>query len=215
MSDNDQEPILSTRLYNALLKTTTPSAYDKLGWPIYTSPPARLNLAVIRRAIEDGSIYHWRNIGPKSVAQIKRWLAWLADHPATETMQPTSEGNTMTCNSDPTIRDIMNSLAGRGFLQEINYFDPEAIQTQFDAVVEELGEIARCLRRARQSHSRPDIDQLAVEAADVVIAATCLLATVADISAPRVLAAKLEADDKRLWLHSGLTREQYEQRGKA
>ena len=73
----------------------------------------------------------------------------------------------------------MHSLTGRGFLQEINYFDPEAIQTQFDAVVEELGEIARCLRRARQSYSRPDIDKLAVEASDVVIAATCLLATVA------------------------------------
>ena len=49
----------------------------------------------------------------------------------------------------------------------------------------------------------------------MVIAATCLLATIAGTAAPHVLAAKLEADDKRLWLHSGLTREQYEQRGKA
>ena len=208
MNDNAEQPILSTRIYNALLRATTEHTPGARGSSTQTTMPSHLDPAVIRQAIKNGSIYGFRSIGPKSIAQIKRWLA---DQPATEPTQPTRQDDTMSYSTNPTVHDIMESLTDRGFLQEINYFDPEAIQTQLDAVIEEIGEIARCLRRARQSNSHPDIDQLAVEAADVTIAATCLLATVAGDTAPQILAAKLAADDKRLWLHSGLTRDQYEQ----
>ena len=212
MSDNDQPFELPTKLYNAVLEATTPPPCDRLRRLIYTCPSILPNPTLIRRALEDGSLQKQRNIGPKSIALIKRWLE---DHPPTEPTLPANQTDNTAYNPNPTIHDIMQSLAGRGFLREPNYFNAEAIQTQLDAIMEEVGEVARCLRRARQSHNQPDLDQLAVEAADVTIAATCLLATITGPNAPAFLAGKLENDDKRLWLHSGRTREQYEQRGNA
>jgi len=110
-----------------------------------------------------------------------------------------------------SIQDIMASLARRGFIQlhSIGY-DADAMQTQIDAVIEELGEVARLMRRVRQRRDVLDIDKLAEESADVVIAAVCLLAQVAGDGAPLVIADKLADDDARGWLHSGMTRKQYE-----
>ena len=114
--------------------------------------------------------------------------------------------------SNPTINDIIASLTQRGFIAEPNFFDTQDVQTQVDAVIEEIGEVARLLRRHRQARQALDPTELATEAADVVIAAVCLFARSAGPNAPAFIAAKLTADDARGWLHSGLTREQYEHR---
>ena len=74
MNDNDQPEILSTRLYNSLMRATKAQTRDERGDRIPPGAAHLLDPAVIRRAVEDGSIYGWRNIGPKSIAQIKRWL---------------------------------------------------------------------------------------------------------------------------------------------
>ena len=87
------------------------------------------------------------------------------------------------------------------------------MQTQLDAVLEELGEVARLLRRQRQARQDLHPTELAIETADVVIAAVCLFAQAAGAHAPGFIAAKLAADEARGWLHSGLTREQYEHGG--
>ena len=90
--------------------------------------------------------------------------------------------------SDPTITDIIDSLTRRGFLLEKPQhfdFDVERVQTQLDAVIEELGEIARLLRRQRQARQDLRLDRsLAIETADVVIAAVCLFAHAAGAHAP-------------------------------
>jgi NTP pyrophosphatase (non-canonical NTP hydrolase) len=109
-----------------------------------------------------------------------------------------------------SIKDIMASLGRRGFLSYPNFFDPDAIQTQVDAVLEELGEVARMLRRSRQGREDLDIDKLSNEGSDVVIASVCLLAQIAGNLAPEVISIKLADDEKRGWLHSGMSREEYE-----
>ena len=90
--------------------------------------------------------------------------------------------------------------------------------------MEELGKLARVLRRHGQGRAPINRDELAVEAADIVIAAVCLFAVVATTAAgmdtDEILIAKLRSDEVEAfvgrtddcgWLHSGLTREQYEQ----
>ena len=86
--------------------------------------------------------------------------------------------------------------------------------------MEELGKLARVLRRHGQGRAPINRDELAVEAADIVIAAVCLFANAAGMDTDTILTAKLRSDeveafvgrtDDRGWLHSGLTREQYEQ----
>ena len=66
------------------------------------------------------------------------------------------------------------------------------MQTQFNAVTEELGELARmsCAAtiRAPQISTLPE---LALEAADLVIAAVCLFGYAAGVDAAEVLIAKL------------------------
>ena len=202
MTDTDQQPALSTRLYGTLMRNTRDPIYREPEFQPYTDTPHLLNPAIIRRALADGTLYGWRGIGPKSIEQIKQWLG---DPPPT---QPTEEHMT----SDPTITDIVRSLTYRGFIPELNYFDAQGVQTQVDAVIEELGEVARMLRRARQARQALDIVDLSTETADVVIAAVCLFVRTAGSRAPAFIAAKLAADDQRGWLHSGLTREQYEHR---
>ena len=121
-------------------------------------------------------------------------------------------------NNNPTynvsIAEIIASLEVRGFLawstRRIN-LDVQQVQLQLDAVMEELGELARVLRRHGQGRAPINHDELAVEAADIVIAAVCLFANAAGMDTDRILIAKLRADEARGWLHSGLTREQYEQ----
>ena len=181
MNDTDQPYFLSTRLYNSLLRETKTHAKN----PNRAGAEHLLNPAVIRQALADGSIYGWRNIGPKSIAQIKQWLA---DQPPA---QPTEEYMT----SNPTITDIIASLTRRGFITEPNYFNAQEVQTQLDAVIEEIGEVARLLRRHRQARQDLHPTELALETTDVVIAAVCLLARSAGPHAPGFVAAKLTADE--------------------
>lgn len=109
---------------------------------------------------------------------------------------------------------IVASLRERGFLPEAPI--PSTlldIQTQLNAVVEEAGEISRHLRRHAQRGDKLDLHLLSLEAADVVIAATCLLWRVVGNSsweADLVIVEKLQADRHRGWLHSGLSRHDYE-----
>lgn len=109
-----------------------------------------------------------------------------------------------------TIMDIIWSLEQRGFIASPNWFSSSRVQTQVDAVIEELGEVARLMRRHAQGREDLDIDRLAAEAADVVIASVCLLACAVGVQADRVIVAKLERDEARGWLHSGMTRDEYE-----
>jgi predicted nucleic acid-binding protein len=112
-----------------------------------------------------------------------------------------------------SIAEIIASLEVRGFLawstRRIN-LDVQQVQLQLDAVMEELGRLAGVLRRQGQGHAPINHDELAVEAADIVIAAVCLFANAAGMDTDEILIAKLRSDEARGWLHSGLTREQYE-----
>jgi hypothetical protein len=80
--------------------------------------------------------------------------------------------------------------------------------------MEELSKLARVLQRHGQGRAPINRDELAVEAADIVIAAVCLFAVVATTAAgmdtDTTLTAKLRSDEAHGWLHSGLTREEYE-----
>lgn len=110
-----------------------------------------------------------------------------------------------------TISQIMLSLVKRGFLPAHALFDAAAVQEQHNAVIEEIGEVARHLRRAAQRRTPLSPQTLTEEAADVVIAAVALLARCAGHEAEQAIAQKLQADEKRGWLHSGLTRAEYDQ----
>ena len=103
-----------------------------------------------------------------------------------------------------TIDDILASLERRGFFDQAELFKWLTNgQTQIDAVIEELGEVARSFRRYRQAGAHIDRDAVATEAADVVIAAVCLLGAIAGYQSDSVIRAKLEADEKRGFLHNG------------
>ena len=121
----------------------------------------------------------------------------------------------------PTIAEIVASLEYRGFLDfpaRREHINLAKVQTQLNAVTEELGELARMLRRHDQGRADIDLPELALEAADLVIAAVCLFGYAAGMDTDNVLTAKLRADEVEAvvgatddrWLHSGLTREQYE-----
>lgn len=99
-----------------------------------------------------------------------------------------------------TIDQIIDSLHRRGF-----YTGPsvDAMQTQVDTVIEELGEVARGLRRYRQGVAGMRDAMLGNEAADVVIAAVCLGAATCGSQLSAVIAAKLEEDERRGYLHNG------------
>ena len=104
------------------------------------------------------------------------------------------------------IDEILESLRQRGFFDEAELFKwPTNGQTQIDAVIEELGEVARSFRRYRQAGAHADRDAIAIEAADVVISAVCLLGTIVGWDADRVIRAKCEADERRGYLHTGET----------
>lgn len=117
----------------------------------------------------------------------------------------------MTTHPCVTVCDIIRSLRARGF---IGAGETLQVHAQLDAVIEEAGEVARHLRRSAQGRQSLDMDLLATEAADIIIAATCLLATVAGQDAEHVIAAKLAADDARGWLHSGMSRAEYAARSR-
>ena len=102
-----------------------------------------------------------------------------------------------------TIDDILASLEKRGFYDPFLREWRTTTQTQIDAVIEELGEVARSFRRFRQGVDMIDDRLVEIEAADVVIAAVCLLGAVAGDRSGDVIRAKLEADEKRGHLHNG------------
>lgn len=99
-----------------------------------------------------------------------------------------------------TIDDILASLERRGFYGGIDY---EAARVQLFAVQEELGEMARMIRRNDQGVTGLDVTALASEAADVVIAAVCLLGATAGHNAWRFVDAKMKQDETRGWRHNG------------
>lgn len=102
---------------------------------------------------------------------------------------------------DVTIGEVMRSLEQRGFYGGV--IDLKGVQTQIDAVIEELGEVARILRRNRQRGGSLDLPTLQAETADVVIAAVCLGAMACGFWLPQQVAGKLAADEQRGYLHNG------------
>ncbi len=98
-----------------------------------------------------------------------------------------------------TIDEILASLARRGFYAGIDH-DIAAVQVL--AVAEELGEVARKLRRDAQGVQAVDAVALATEAADVVIAAVCLLGACAGKESARFVYNKAAMDESRGWLHN-------------
>ena len=100
-----------------------------------------------------------------------------------------------------TIDAVLASLAQRGFYD--HHTDPDAATVQVLAVTEELGEVARMLRRHEQGVAEIDPVALATEAADVVIAAICLLGQCAGEASSRFVSAKIKADEMRGWRHNG------------
>lgn len=99
-----------------------------------------------------------------------------------------------------TIDEILASLERRGFYGGI---DRNAAPVQVMAVAEELGEVARMLRRHAQGVQELSNTKLAIEAADVVIAAVCLLGLCAGSTAGGIVRAKCNADEYRGHLHNG------------
>lgn len=100
-----------------------------------------------------------------------------------------------------TIDTVLASLEQRGFYDR--HVDPDAATVQVLAVAEELGEVARMLRRHEQGVAELDPVALATEAADVAIAAICLLGQCAGDAAGRFVSAKIKADELRGWRHNG------------
>lgn len=102
---------------------------------------------------------------------------------------------------DVTLGEVMRSLEQRGFYGGV--VSLAGVQTQIDAVIEELGEAARLLRRHRQRGGPIDLSVLQGETADVVISAVCLGAMACGFRLPQVVADKLAADEQRGYLHNG------------
>ena len=108
---------------------------------------------------------------------------------------------------DIRLSDIIASLERRGFVSAADNSrrDPDlaAVNIQVCAVIEELGEVGRHLRRIAQGREQLDAWTLALEGADVVIAAVCLLRKLAGSEAAWVIDCKLGADEARGYLHGG------------
>lgn len=100
------------------------------------------------------------------------------------------------------VEEIVISLARRGFTSGMLH-GHEDQATQVLAVDEELGEVARMLRRIRQGVDAVDRQQLADEAVDVLIAATCLASMACGPDLGRIISAKLARDEARGYLHRG------------
>ena len=100
-----------------------------------------------------------------------------------------------------TIDTVLASLAQRGFYD--HHIDHDQATVQVLAVTEELGEVARMLRRHEQGVAELDPVALATEAADVAIAAICLLGQCAGEASSRFVSAKIKADEMRGWRHNG------------
>lgn len=102
---------------------------------------------------------------------------------------------------DVSLGEIIASLRARGFAKDEATFEDAMVQVM--AVDEELGEVARYLRRVAQNRQMPDPVKLREEAADVVIAAVCLLYNIAGLEAAAAISEKLQRDAARGYLHAG------------
>lgn len=99
-----------------------------------------------------------------------------------------------------SIEEILESLQVRGFY---NGQDIDALMIQVYAVQEELGEVARKLRRWRNGTERLDLTELAIECADVAIASVCLAGAACGDSISEVMRTKMRSDEARGRLHNG------------
>lgn len=101
-----------------------------------------------------------------------------------------------------TINDVVASLIRRGFASD-ELGTPMEVTIQVMAVLEELGEVARHLRRFFQGVA-PTLDPVVVpqESIDVMIAAICLANRANGDRLSGHVALKLEMDEQRGWRHS-------------
>jgi NTP pyrophosphatase (non-canonical NTP hydrolase) len=100
-----------------------------------------------------------------------------------------------------TVDGILASLKRRGFYHP-DYRTQHQILTQIMAVQEELGELASMLRRSMQGKQVPTPEDLQIEAADIVIAAVCLLGQIAGSKSGQTIVDKMRHDEeKRGYLH--------------
>lgn len=100
-----------------------------------------------------------------------------------------------------TINDVVDSLVRRGFYN--GSISMEDAQTQVDAVIEELGEVARVLRRWRQGVAQIDMPLLQSESVDTVIASICLASFICGDELNSVVLGKMQKDEQRGWRHGG------------
>lgn len=100
------------------------------------------------------------------------------------------------------VSEIVASLVRRGFTNGLQC-SVEDLVTQVLAVDEELGEVARMGRRIRQDVDQPDMERIADECVDVLIAATCLASMACGPDLARIIKAKLANDEQRGFLHRG------------
>lgn len=100
------------------------------------------------------------------------------------------------------VSEIVASLVRRGFASGLQG-SVDGLVTQVLAVDEELGEVARMGRRIRQGVDKPDMDRIADECVDVLIAAVCLASKACGQDLARIIKAKLAKDEQRGYLHRG------------
>lgn len=100
------------------------------------------------------------------------------------------------------VSEIVASLVRRGFTNGLQGSVDDLV-TQVLAVDEELGEVARMGRRIRQGVDQPDMDRIADECVDVLIAAVCLASKACGQDLARIIKAKLANDEQRGFLHRG------------
>ena len=98
-----------------------------------------------------------------------------------------------------SIEEILESLNRRGFY---NGQSLDALELQVYAVQEELGEVARKIRRYRQGVEKIDLHELAVECADTAIASVCLVGAACGDDASDFIRAKMRNDEARGRLHN-------------
>ena len=98
---------------------------------------------------------------------------------------------------------IVLSLIRRGFLGGANAGSQSDVMTQYMAVIEEVGEVARTMRRVRQGVEAEDREALQLECVDLLITATALASIACGPDLSATILAKLAADESRGFLHRG------------
>lgn len=114
-----------------------------------------------------------------------------------------AEMTELKIGDDMALSEVLASLAQRGFLNtsyELPY-EQAGVEEQIFAVTEEIGEMSRHMRRVRQDVLEYDVESMALEAADVFIAACNLLRRAAGVRAAEIVRQKMAADELRGWRH--------------